>query len=129
MAFLCTAGPYTLSAGQNFVPKLWETKTGKLVARFPWLGDPHFYAARYGFPFATAVVSARRDLLVTMKENLAQVWRISFAPGSRAGFYLGRGTAMNAGREGRQPMRGGGISEIKITITSKIKRGNHNSGS
>lgn len=81
VAFLCTAGPYTLSAGQNFVPKLWETKTGKLVARFPWLGDPHFYAARYGFPYATAVVSARRDLLVTMKENLAQVWRISFAPG------------------------------------------------
>lgn len=85
VAFVFTSGPYTLTAGQNFTPKLWETSTGKLVATYPWLSaasdPPHFYTARYGFPFATAAVSARRDLLVTLKDNLAQVWRFSFTAG------------------------------------------------
>lgn len=81
VAFLHTVGPWTLAAGQNFVPKLWDTRGGKPVAAYPALSDSHFYTARYGYPFATAALSARRDLLVTLKDNLAQVWRISFKPG------------------------------------------------
>ena len=81
VVFVCV-GPgstYTLAGYQNTIPKLWETKTGRLVDQYPWLTDTKFYGPRYGFPFAAASVTQRRDFLVTMKENLAKDWRVPFA--------------------------------------------------
>jgi len=35
---------------------------------------------QYGFTFATATVTPKRDLIVTTKENVAQLWRFSWTP-------------------------------------------------
>ena len=71
---------------QDNVPRLWETKTGRLLGTADRFKDSRFYIARYGFTFATAAVTPKRDFIVTLRKNgdmddyLAQVWRMSFTP-------------------------------------------------
>jgi WD40 repeat protein len=70
---------------QDQSPRIWEAKTGSLLGTADWFGDKRFYVARYGFTFATAVITPSRDYIVTMgtgpdNENLAEVWRLSFTP-------------------------------------------------
>jgi WD40 repeat protein len=82
ITFLCLSldGASMLGSIQDEGPRFWETKTGRFLGTADWYEDTRFYIARYGFTFATAAVTARRDFIVTMKENLAQVWRMSFVP-------------------------------------------------
>jgi len=67
---------------QDNPPRFWETKTGRFLGTGDWYEDTRFYIARYGFTFATAAITPGRDFIVTTKENLAQVWPVSFTPNS-----------------------------------------------
>ena len=92
IVFLCLSpdGGVILSSAQDGTPKFWETKTGRLLGTADWFADTRFYVARYGFTFATAAVTPRRDCIVTFDFNaddypeysLAQAWRLSFKPTS-----------------------------------------------
>lgn len=82
IVFLCLSRDSSsiLASIQDEVPRFWETKTGRFLGTADWYEDTRFYVPRYGFTFATAAVTPRRDYIVTLKDNLAQVWRMSFAP-------------------------------------------------
>jgi WD40 repeat protein len=80
--FLCFSldGSRLLGSLQDAAPRFWEAKTGRFLGTADWFEDNRFYIARYGFPFTTAVVTPKRDLIVLMKENLAEVWHCPWTP-------------------------------------------------
>lgn len=87
ITYLCfnLDGSMLLGSLQDAFPRFWDTKTGRFLGTADWFEDKRFYFARYGFPFATAMVTPKRDFIVTMgpgpdNENLAEVWRLAFAP-------------------------------------------------
>lgn len=82
IVYLCFSldGSSLFGSIQDNAPRFWETKTGRFLGTADWYEDTRFYIARYGFTFATAAMTPRRDFIVTMKENLAQVWRVYFVP-------------------------------------------------
>jgi WD40 repeat protein len=88
IVFLCLSpdSKTILASIQDQVPRLWETKTGRLLGTVDWFEDYRFYIPRYGFTFSTASVTPRRDFIVTTRDgqndSRAQVWRLSFAPSS-----------------------------------------------
>jgi WD40 repeat protein len=80
--FLCFSldASKLLGSIQDAPSRFWETKTGRFLGTADWFQDNRFYIARYGFPFTTAAVTPRRDFIVLMKENLAEVWRCPWTP-------------------------------------------------
>jgi WD40 repeat protein len=80
--FLCFSRDASMMVGsiQDAMPRFWETKTGRSLGTGDWFSDNRFYIARYGFTFSTAQVTPRRDFIVTMQENFARVWRLTFTP-------------------------------------------------
>ena len=87
IVYVCVSpdGGTIFASVQDSPPRFWDLKTGRALGIADWFfpevgGEPvHFYVARFGYPYATAAVTPRRDFIVTMKENNAQVWRFSFA--------------------------------------------------
>jgi WD40 repeat protein len=82
IVFVCMSpdGLSVLASIQDEAPRFWDAKTGAFLGTGDWYQDTRFYVARYGFTFATAAVTPRLDFVVTLKDNLAQVWRMSFVP-------------------------------------------------
>jgi len=82
IVFLCFSpdGSSLLGSIQDNPPRFWETKSGRFLGTGDWFQDTRFYIARFGFTYATAAYTPRRDFIVTLKENLAQVWRLSWVP-------------------------------------------------
>jgi WD40 repeat protein len=82
IVFLCFSpdGSMLLAPIQDAAAHFWEAKTGRLLGTADWFEDNRFYIARYGFTFATAAYTPRRDYIVLTKENLAQVWRCPWVP-------------------------------------------------
>jgi WD40 repeat protein len=82
IVFLCFSadGRSLLGSLQDAAPRFWEAKTGRFLGTADWFEDNRFYIARYGFTFATAAINPARKFIVLTKENLAQVWRLSFVP-------------------------------------------------
>ncbi len=87
ITYLCfnRDGSMLIGALQDAIPRFWDTKTGRFLGTADWLEDKRFYFARYGFTFATAMATPARDFIVTMgpgpdNENLADVWKLAFAP-------------------------------------------------
>ena len=80
--FLCFSpdGASIMGSIQDAPARIWDTKTGRFLGTEDWFGDDRLYIARYGFTFTTAAVTPRRAYIVTMKENLARVWRLTFTP-------------------------------------------------
>jgi WD40 repeat protein len=80
--FLCFSRDTAMLLGsiQDAPPRFWDVKTGRFLGIADWFADNRFYIARFGFPFATAAVTPRRDFIVLMKENLAEVWRCPWTP-------------------------------------------------
>ena len=82
--FLCFSadGATIFGALQDNAPRVWEAKTGAVSSAPRKLVRGHalLCVPRYGFTFSSAAFTPQRDTIVTMKENLAQVWRLSFAP-------------------------------------------------
>jgi WD40 repeat protein len=73
-------GSTILTSLQDNLPRFWNSKTGEMIGSANWFQDNRFYIARFGFTYATASVTPRRDFIVTMKENVAQVWPLRFTP-------------------------------------------------
>lgn len=90
IVFLCFSpdGSMLLGSVQDNAPRFWDPKTGSLLGYATWYvdeqADEHydirFYMARFGFTFSTAAITPKRDFIVLMKENLAQVWRCPWTP-------------------------------------------------
>jgi len=80
--YLCFSrnGASIFGSIQDAPGRFWETKTGRFLGTAGYFEDNRFYIARYGFTFATAAVTPKRNLIVTMKENVAQLWRFSWTP-------------------------------------------------
>jgi hypothetical protein len=80
--FLCFSldASSLLGSIQDAPPRFWETKTGRFLGTADWFEDNRFYIARFGFPFTTAAVTPKRDFIVLMKENLAEVWHCPWTP-------------------------------------------------
>jgi WD40 repeat protein len=73
-------GSMLLGSLQDAIPRFWDSKTGHFLGTADWFADNRFYIARFGFTFATAAVTPKRDLIVLMKENLAEVFRCPWTP-------------------------------------------------
>jgi len=83
IVFLCFGkdGCSTIFGSIQDAPgRFWDVRTGQFLGTADWYEDWRFYIARYGFTFATAVTNPNRDFIVTTRENLAEVWRLSFNP-------------------------------------------------
>jgi len=73
-------GATLLGSLQDDTPRFWDAKTGAFLGTADWFEDNRFYIARFGFTFATAAITPKRDLIVLMKENLAEVWKCPWKP-------------------------------------------------
>ena len=95
IVYVCLSpdGSTVFASIQDGPPRFWETKTGRFLGTADWFVDPRaedtrFYVARYGFNFAAAAVTPRRNFIVTLRGNMddnpedhrAQVWPMSFVP-------------------------------------------------
>jgi WD40 repeat protein len=90
IVFLCFSrdGSMLLGSVQDNTPRFWDAKTGRLLGTADWYvdaqADEHydirFYIARFGYTFTTAAITPKRDFIVLMKENLAQVYRCPWTP-------------------------------------------------
>jgi WD40 repeat protein len=69
-----------LGSIQDAPARFWDSKTGRWLGTADWFEDNRFYIARYGFTFSTAAITPKRDFIVLMKENLAQVWHCPWTP-------------------------------------------------
>ena len=80
--YLCFSldGSMLLGSIQDAPPRFWDAKTGSFLGTADWFEDNRFYIARFGFTFATAAVTPKRDYFVTLHENVAQAWRLSWTP-------------------------------------------------
>jgi WD40 repeat protein len=73
-------GAMLLGSLQDDTPRFWDAKTGRFLGTADWFEDNRFYIARFGFTFSTAAMTPKRDLIVLMKENLAEVWKCPWKP-------------------------------------------------
>jgi len=92
IVFLCfnPDASVLFASTQDNIPRFWDAKAGRLLGIADWYSykdiDSRFYIPRFGFTFATAAVTPKRDLIVTLRKNgdqddfVAQVWRMSFTP-------------------------------------------------
>jgi WD40 repeat protein len=80
--FLCLSPDNKMVLGslQDNTPHFWNTANGHVLGMGDWFEDTRFYIARYGFTYTTACVTPKRDYIVTLKDNIAQVWHLTFTP-------------------------------------------------
>jgi len=80
--FLCFSrdGSKIFTSIQDAPARFWAVPSGSFLGTADYFEDYRFYIARYGFTFATAAVTPRRDYVVTTKENAAEVWRFDWTP-------------------------------------------------
>ena len=82
ITYVCISpdGSKVLAPIQDDTPRFWDAKTGELLGTADWYEDTRFYYPRFGFIYSAAALTPKRDYIVTLKDNLAQVWRTSFKP-------------------------------------------------